>query len=545
MPHFPLSLALAVLTAAPQDVSPRQDYAILVNPENEVEDLTSLDLGRIFRAEIQEWPGAQAVRILLPKSGTAEKQVLLELVYRMSDLQLKRYWTRMVYEHKLVAAPAAVPSAAVGLRMLEGLTGGVTVLGQDASDGATAARTLRIDGQRPGDEPYPLRLRFVPVAGEPSQDGAKRPSEAAAPAPDGRRDEVLARLQRLEDQLAQGTGRFGGLPPINLMLFGHLEAEYERESSQGQGASNSVFSLEVLDLLATTALTERWSVLAETVFEGQDDNEFKLEVERLLLKYRFGDALSVELGRFLSSIGHWNTKYHHGEWLQTSIDRPEVLNFEDDGGLLPVHTVGLAFKGARHARLGSLDYALELSNGRAPTATETQIKEDANDQKAVNVSVGIRPAAVPGLRVGGGVYWDDIPRNTDPTEGVLHPSLDEVIYSGFAVYEDSGWEAMAELFRVEHEGGGNTEDSGGWYAQVGRSLGRWTPYVRVDKSHRDDQDLYWEEAEDTLASAFGLRYDAAEWAALTLQYENANIDAPPGDPNERTDTVVLQATFVF
>ena len=554
MPALSLLLALApvpVQLPLTQGPPPARDYAVLVNGNNPTRELTGLDLRRILRAERREWSDGERVEVLLPRSGTPEKQVLLDEVYAMSDLQLKRYWTRMIYENKLVSAPRSVPSGLVAQRMLERLRGAVTVAAEEDLAAARDTPAVAVDGKLPGQAGYPLRLRFEPVtrAGRRVRDG--RPAEAtaslslAALAEDPAQSEILSRLQALEEQALQPAPRFGGLPPINLMFFGHLEAEYEEERSEGSSSTGTVFSLEVLDILATTALSEQFSVLAETVIEGQDENDFELEVERLLLKWRHSDALSIELGRFLTSIGHWNTKYHHGEWLQTSIDRPDVLSFEDDGGMLPMHTVGLSMKGAFHGSAGSIDYAVELSNGRAPVADQTQVKEDANDQKALNLALGIEPASIPGLRFGGGVYLDDIPRNSDPAEGVLHPSLEEKIVNGYVVYERGGWEAMAEIFDIEHDDGASTVDSDGWYAQLGYNAGLWTPYVRIDQAHRDDQDLYWEEAEDTHATAFGVRCDVNEWAALTLQYEHAKIDMPPGDPNETTRTIVLQATFVF
>ena len=323
-----------------------------------------------------------------------------------------------------------------------------------------------------------------------------------------------------------------------------MEVEHERDTTPGEPSTNDVFTVDVLDLLVTSALSERLSVLAETVFVGLDENEFEIDVERLILKYRYNDALSIQGGRFLTSLGYWNSKYHHGEWLQTSIDRPEILNFEGEDGILPLHSVGVGLKGALYGDALALDYALELVNGRGPTPDDSQIKVDANNNKAVNLSLGLEPSAVPGLRVGGGVYLDDIPENTDPGEGEVHGKLDEFIANGFWAYEDTRWEVLGEYFYVRHEGqGGVDEDSNGWYLQVGRRFADFVPYVRLDGAHIDDGDPYFGTLDDTSTVALGVRYDPVRWLALTLQYERTHIDAPDGDPNGRTDTVVLRATF--
>ncbi len=528
----------------------RVDYVVVVHPENPASSITSTELRRILRAEVQEWPTRDSIQLLLPRSGSGEKQVLLEHVYDMSDLQLKRYWTRLIYENRIVEAPLAVASTAVALRTLERMRGSLTVVPASAVQAAVHAKVLAIDGRRPGEAGYPLWLDSGQIVEHQKPSMPKRASEASAvsdeeddqepAATSTGQQEVLERLAAMEEALAIGSD---GLPSLNWRLFGHLEAEYEKDSTDGEPASNFAFSLEVLDLLITSALSERLSILSEIVFEALDENEFDIEVERLILKYRYSDALSIEGGRFLTSLGFWNTKYHHGEWLQTSIDRPEILNFEGDDGILPLHGVGVALKGAFYAEALAVDYALEVANGRGPTPDDAQRKLDANDKKSLNLSFGLEPSSVPGLRLGGGIYLDDIPRNGDPAAGSLHEELDERITSVYCAYEHSYWEAMGEYFFIQHEGTGIDADSSGWYLQVGRRFADFVPYLRLDAAHLDDQDPYFGVTDDTSTVALGVRYDPVRWLALTLQYERTEIDAPAGDPNGRTDTIVLQATF--
>ncbi|NOT30580.1 MAG: hypothetical protein HOP15_09065 [Planctomycetes bacterium] len=518
---------------------------VVVHPENPTRSITRTELRRILRAEVQEWSSRDTIQLLLPRSGSSEKRVLLDLVYDMNDLQLKRYWTRLIYEHRIVEAPLSVPSPAVALRTLERMRGSLTVVPASALQGSVRAKVLAIDGILPGDEGYPLWLDSPSIV-EHRASTPKRVSEASAArdeepaAASAEQQEVLERLATLEEALA--TQR-DGMPSLSWRLFGHMEAEYEEDSTAGEPPANNAFSIEVLDLLITSALSERFSILTETVFEALDDNEFDIEVERLILKYRFSDALSIQGGRFLTTLGYWNSKYHHGEWLQTSIDRPEILNFEGDDGILPLHSVGVSLKGAFFGEALSADYALEVANGRGPTPDEAQDKLDANDEKALNLSIGLQPSAVPGLRLGGGTYIDNIPMNIDPGAGQVHGDLDERITNAYWAYEDSHWEAMGEYFWIDHEGAGVATESSGWYLQVGRRLADFVPYVRLDAAHLDDQDPYFGTSDDTSTVALGVRYDPVRWVALTLQYERTNIDAPAGDPNGRTNTVVLQATF--
>lgn len=551
-----LAVLLALLL---QQSSGRQDdlveYAVVVHPDNPTKSVSSERLRHIFRAEVQQWSDRETIELLMPRSGTGVKHVLLDRVYDMTDLQLKRYWTRLIYQNEIVEAPPTMPSPAVALRVLERTRGSITVVPVDEVPKKPSFRIIAIDEKTPGTEGYPLvQLPQMVARSRPTPGENVRASDASVwldqeppdPVPLAQDEELLERVATLERMMSGESGDGPDQrPSLNLHFFAHMEAEIEREMSGGETSREGAFSIEVLDMLTTSALTDRLSVLTETVIEAQDEGDYEIEIERLLLKYRFSDALNIQAGRFLTTLGYWNSRYHHGEWLQTSIDRPEVLDFEDDSGLLPIHNVGIRLKGAAHTDVVSVDYALEVANGRGPTPDTPQVKLDENDMKAWNLSVGVQPSFLPGLRVGGGVYLDDIPANDDDERGPLHGPLEEIITNVYCAYDDARWELMAEYFDLEHDDGFVTTDSSGWYVQVGRHIGDWTPYARFDGLKRDDNETFWDSPEDSSTSAFGIRYDVAQWASLTAQYEHADTDAPPGDDDERTRTFVIQASFTF
>ena len=57
-------------------------------------------------------------------------------------------------------------------------------------------------------------------------------------------------------------------------------------------------------------------------------------------------CFNVAVGRYHTAIGYYNNAYHHGKWLQTAAERPHIYDFEDSGGLLPIHNVGVSVSGA-------------------------------------------------------------------------------------------------------------------------------------------------------------------------------------------------------
>jgi len=521
---LPLLLASPALLQTSGDT--RIDHAVVVHAENSIEGLSETEFRRIFRASQQFWPGNRPIELLMPKTGSSAKAVLLERVYGMNSNQLKRFWMKLIYQNKISSMPRTVGSAVVTSRMVERIGSSIAIVPDpDLLEGAGVKR-VSIDGKLPGDPDYGL-WTTPDLAAQADIPGRRRPTEASA------------RLEAWED--ASDPDPF---PTLEVRLFGHGEFEYEKETTSGGVEKMSGFSIESLDTLVTSALSEHYSVLAEAIVEREEDGSYRVELERLLLKARYNDLLNVSFGRFLTGIGYWNSRYNHGEWLQTSIDRPEVLDFEDDTGLLPLHSVGISVEGAHHSEHASVDYTVEITNGRGPVQSMVQSGADANRSKALNLRLGVEPACVPGLRFGGGVYLDTLPENTDAAEGPLHGEVDETIENIFIAYENADWELMGEYFWLEHDESGALAKSKGWFVQVGRRLGDWTPYVRLDGLDRSDDTTYLDSTDDGETVAIGLRRELGGSSALTIQYENAEITADDGEVEE-TDTLVAQFSFAL
>ena len=481
---------------------------------------------------------------------------------------MKRYWVEMIYQNKITSRPKEFPNSKLLVRIVAKEAGGITIVKASdvsAKDGVTI---LKIDGIAPGEKGYALvsragsmiggeegnvlrrvEARFetaalkLPTDTVPAEAGAEPEAEA-----DGTDDETERRLDQMESDLLDmqiamlGGGSeedpFAAGPLLELKGFGHVT--FYNDSSDIPEDETSAFALGGLDLFIISQLSEKLSFLNETVFEPTADGEYILDVERVILKYSVSDALSIAGGRFHTTLGHWNEAFHHGEWLQTSIGRPAVLRFEDDGGLLPMHMIGVSLKGGVDAGESNLDWTIEVGNGRGVEPDPPQITVDANDAKAVNLSLGFQPASISGLRVGGGAYMDSIPG------GAGHAKIAELILSGFAVYRTPHFELMAEYFDVSHdEQGGVNSRSAGYYAQLSYSMDEWTPYLRYDVSDLADSDTFFAMTDDTQTIAGGLRYDFEAWSAVKLQYGLTNTDPSGGGAGIDSSNLALQVSFAF
>lgn len=129
-------------------------------------------------------------------------------------------------------------------------------------------------------------------------------------------------------------------------------------------SDHAAFSLGQYDLYITSELNDRLSFLGEIVFEY--DEGFIVDVERVLIKYEWDNFFNVIVGKHHTPIGFWNTAYHHGSLLQATIQRPLLFRFEDEGGILPIHTTGILFQGSHIGRF-KFGYDFMIGNGVGST----------------------------------------------------------------------------------------------------------------------------------------------------------------------------------
>jgi hypothetical protein len=316
-----------------------------------------------------------------------------------------------------------------------------------------------------------------------------------------------------------------------------------------QKGDNTAFSLGQLDLFVTSDISEKFKFLSEIVFEGGPDNiygvtrgesnNFSVDVERYLVQYSHNDYLNVEAGRFHTAIGYYNTAYHHSTWFQTTTDRPFLFNFEDRGGILPIHTVGVSATGLiPSGRLG-LHYVAEVGNGRASRAPQVQepVQNEVDEQnhKAYNLAIFARPDAIRGLQLGFSAYRDLLaPANS--------PRIGETILAAHAVFIRPKFEWLNEALVVRHSVFGTSQvfNTPGFYTQISKQFASYRPYFRYQYVNASDKEPIFPDIRLRQGPSVGLRYDASESVALKLQYDYTSLRGQAA-----TNGLALQVGFTF
>ena len=319
---------------------------------------------------------------------------------------------------------------------------------------------------------------------------------------------------------------------LRIRGFGDVNFHGDNYHPLGGQGDKTAFTLGQLNLFVTSDISDKFKFLGEIVFEAGPDNiygvqrgtenAFGVDVERYLLTYSQSEYFNLSAGRYHTAIGYYNTAYHHSTWLQTTTGRPLLFEFEDKGGILPIHNVGVEAYGSIPSGSLGLHYVAEVGNGResrAPIAEEPvqNIVDDSN-HKAVNFELFARPTKVPGLQVGFSAYRDQLVPHTLPVP------VGETILAAHAVYSTSNFEWLNEALVVRHTPeGGHTYQTPGWYSQISRRWGQYRPYFRYQYINASPNEPIFPDIALRAGPSAGIRYDASESVALKLQYDYTSL----------------------
>jgi hypothetical protein len=305
-----------------------------------------------------------------------------------------------------------------------------------------------------------------------------------------------------------------GATPLVIQGFGDVNYVARAPDDGRSGFVNGAF-----DLFATSRLSDRWSALAELVFEV-DDEGLATDLERFQFTYEYSDGFRVSAGRMHNPLLRWPVITHHGLFMQTPIERPIIARWEDEPGLWPMHFVGLMAQGRFGGALGP-SYTFGVGNGRGGVLDDVQMGGDANGNRATVASFGVSPESAPGLNVSVSGYFDQIP---SPGESLRER---DVTASGSYVRGDV--EVRAEWSRMRHTTiqSGVVYETTGWYTLIAyrlpASLARIKPYVMVEGLDAADGEAFLEQTPDEHAWAAGARWDANRWVALKADYRSRKL----------------------
>lgn len=321
-----------------------------------------------------------------------------------------------------------------------------------------------------------------------------------------------ASVQEPSDPMAGHSGKDASGPRLQIRGYGDVSGH-----AADQKGNTNAFALGQLNLFMTARVTDKASFLAETVIEADSGtNEFGIEPERILLLYSVRDWLNFSIGRYHTAIGYHNTAYHHSALMQTTLERPFLFQFEDNGGILPIHNVGVSATGVISRKIG-LHYVAEVGNGRSGRSPDVsnpvQNVTDDNNGKAFNLALFVRSSAVPGLQFGFSGYHDNV---TPPAQA----NVAESIYAAHVIYQNTRFEFLNEAVLLRHSAGSAplTNNIPAFYSQISKRWGSYRPYFRYEYMNVPQRDPLYSSVGLLHGPKGGIRFELSEFTALKFEY---------------------------
>jgi hypothetical protein len=342
-----------------------------------------------------------------------------------------------------------------------------------------------------------------------------------------------------ESQIPAETARQLETHYPSLQIRGFGDADF---ASTDQKGTNSGFYLGQFDLHIASALSPKIRYFAEITINPHP-TDYTIELERSIIRYDYNDYFKISFGRFHTPIGYWNTAFHHGAWLETTVDRPFVVKV--GGTFTPLHLVGALAEGQIPSGSLGLQYNVGVGNGRGEILSRPGDAGDNNNNRAWVVKVFARPAKANGLEVGSSVYRDKISLPSGP-------DYREWITSAYLAWTKGAPEFLTEFDNVNHRNifTNQTANSDAFYAQFAYRLPwfekSWKPYYRFEYTHMPLSEQVFA-YQPQVESIVGVRYDISSFAAFKLEYRYMNSQSPKGiHPAEpAVNGLFIQTAFTF
>lgn len=131
------------------------DVAVVVHPDTPVSNLSLADVRKVFLGDRQYWSTNVPVVLLIRAPVARERDVVLKIIYQMSESQFKQYWIAKIFRAEAATAPKVVYSNDMANQLLTAIPGAIAFI--DSKDVKPGSKVLRVDGHLPGEPGYPLR----------------------------------------------------------------------------------------------------------------------------------------------------------------------------------------------------------------------------------------------------------------------------------------------------------------------------------------------------------------------------------------------------
>jgi hypothetical protein len=257
------------------------------------------------------------------------------------------------------------------------------------------------------------------------------------------------------------------------------------------------------------------------------------DLERLQLGWTPSPDFTVWLGRYHQLASVWNHEHHHGQFLQTSITRPSIEDWEDDDGIVPQHYVGALLENRWHLP-GAQTLLSAVGGGYTAVINHDGLEpfDGSGHRQGFQARLTWLPNELSDTAVGVLLATNHI--NADLSIGpLLIADLDHVQQKSLGVYGNySGeqWSAVGAIYGIEAtdittRGTGNSSRFVAGYVQGERELAHdLRAYARHEFSINASESQYVSMFPTfaTARTSIGVRWDYTRRQALSCEVSDTH-----------------------
>jgi len=316
-------------------------------------------------------------------------------------------------------------------------------------------------------------------------------------------------------------------------------------------------ALEEFDVRSTadflyTYNSDHFRFLAEYIWANTES-----EMERLQGAWIVDDKTTLWFGRFHAISNYWTTEYHHGQYMQTSISRPGVEEWEDESGPMPSHITG-AWLEQEFALKNESAINLGVSYGIAPKFEGRQLEAfdildpSSGHDFAVSTRLVYRPDILSTNQIGLTVSHNDIAVVSDSSPGLLNlNSMRQVTIGLFTNWEWQDWRFASNwvYFDIDMDyvtGDANDKFLLGYIQAEYEVSDDWTVFGRTEFGDGEDDSAYLRLLPSVTAhrQMLGVRWDVADGHGLTIEISDTSTKGD-GQGHEYFKELRFQWSAVF
>lgn len=283
--------------------------------------------------------------------------------------------------------------------------------------------------------------------------------------------------------------------------------------------------------------SDRFRFLAEYLWTDEES-----EMERFKAAWKIDDETIFWFGRFHAITNYWTTEYHHGQYMQTSISRPGLEEWEDESGPMPSHITGAWFEHEFALREQSALNAT-LTAGLAPRFEGNQLvpfdvlDPTSGHDMSVSARAVYRPDVLSMDKIGLTVSYNDIVVVSESSPDLANlNAIKQMTLGLFMSWQLKDWRLSSNwvYFDIDMEYvTGDVKDRFflGYLQAEYAATEDWTVFGRVEFGSSEDDSPYLQLFPAVIAHRhmLGVRWDIATSHALTMEVADTSTQGSNGN----------------